>query len=420
MRLPAIAMSLAVLAAGLTLRPTSNDAEERVCETLISSAVQELYETWQTTMRSGDVEAVTALYSPDAILMGPGASSIRLGRREIAAYFTDYMRPAPAATIIERVVRSECGAANDVGLEAVTFGADGTVQDGGAQDVARRGTPARFSLFYVLKDGRWLIVHHHQEMLGPLPANMTATDNETVAVSGSAGITTATSARPATPPPPGADDANRRMQFVLPLPRVPNVQPIDFAALDRLVALTPLPVPKPMSEPVHVVLPTAPFAFSPGRPLLDVPRETAALTAPRLWPAAPIELPVPAFAVSLAPPRIIDEVSAITPDIAIDSFFALPPTRMDSAARPAIATPPIVLTGPAVAGHAQRLPTPVSPTPPAGTSVRPVAAATLRAPAVVAKAAPQVASPSAVATKDPPLKTGRFLRWEDSTPVFDD
>ena len=205
MRLAVIAISLAVLAAGLTLRPTHNGAEDRVCEHPTSSVVRALYQTWETALRAGDVEALTALYSPDAILMGPGASSIRLGRSEIAAYYTVFVRHAPAARVIERVVRTDCGAANDIGLETVTFGP--ATND--------RGTPARYSLSYALSDQRWLIVHHHQEMLEPVA------DDGRVADTASARIVTGTNPTTASPSAPPPADANRRMQFVLPLPRNP-------------------------------------------------------------------------------------------------------------------------------------------------------------------------------------------------------
>ena len=382
MRFPALSICLAILAAGLTLYPTRNGAEDHPCDHPSSADVRALYEQWETTLRGGDVEALTALYSPGAILMGPGATSIRIGRTEIAAYYTGFVSHAPTARIIERVVRTECGAANDLGLEAMTF----------APMAADQSIPARFSMSYVKSGSRWLIVHHHQEML------QTSTGDIALSESAPASITTGTNPTPAS--------ANPRLQFSLPLPRGPEPPPaIDRVALDRLLAL---------ASPHDVVVPRPAFALGHGTPTLEaVPAAARVLAMPIPRPVV-VDVPRVPFALAAGPPMIADLVpEAREAEQAWQVTIDIPPGR-----RPEVfvhATPTVAplkpTPKPAVAGFTQRLPSPAPPVIPSLQKAQPPvqAPAQARSTAVIKPAAPT-----------PAARAGRFLRWDESVPVFDD
>lgn len=107
---------------------------------------------WVEAYNSRDPARIASLYDADAVLIGTSARKPAVGRAAIAAYFRDAAsRPTARVALGEHRVRVYGDTAVDSGLynffEAA--GAGATL------------TPARYTLVYRKRDGKWLIVEHH-------------------------------------------------------------------------------------------------------------------------------------------------------------------------------------------------------------------------------------------------------------------
>jgi len=111
-----------------------------------------LTSAWVEAYNSRDAARIVALYDPQAVLIGTGAKGPALGTAAIAAYFRDApSRPMSRVALGEHTARTYGDIAIDSGLYNFF-----QVQDGKATLV-----PARYTLVYRKRDGKWLIVEHH-------------------------------------------------------------------------------------------------------------------------------------------------------------------------------------------------------------------------------------------------------------------
>jgi len=112
---------------------------------------------WAEGMSRHDIDAVMALYDSDAVLWGTRSAQLRDNPERVREYF-GVLRTVPAsykAVVGEQRIRVYGDIAIDTGT--YTFS---EVRDG--KEVLR---PARFSMVYHRRDGRWLIVDHHSSAL---------------------------------------------------------------------------------------------------------------------------------------------------------------------------------------------------------------------------------------------------------------
>jgi uncharacterized protein (TIGR02246 family) len=107
---------------------------------------------WRAAYDSRDPARITAMYDSDAVLWGTTAKTVAATPAAIAEYFKDAgKRPNARVAFGEQHIRVYGDVAVNTGY--YTFS---DVQDG--QTVSR---PARFTMAFRNRDGKWLIVAHH-------------------------------------------------------------------------------------------------------------------------------------------------------------------------------------------------------------------------------------------------------------------
>lgn len=106
---------------------------------------------WAATYSANDRDALVALYTPDAILLGTTSPIVSEGTEAIRKYFE---------------VLPGSGRKNVIGeRHTIVLGEDAVVGTGfytfsrAAENDTPR--PSRFTMLVVKRDGKWLIAHHH-------------------------------------------------------------------------------------------------------------------------------------------------------------------------------------------------------------------------------------------------------------------
>jgi len=116
------------------------------------AAVKAATAAWVDAYNSRKPERIAAMYATDAVFWGTTSKTIRPTPPDIAEYFKDAARrPDARVTLGEQHVR----VFGDVGLNSGVY-TFSDLRDG--QPTAR---PARFSMAFHRRDGRWVLVDHH-------------------------------------------------------------------------------------------------------------------------------------------------------------------------------------------------------------------------------------------------------------------
>jgi uncharacterized protein (TIGR02246 family) len=144
MRVLVVALSVAFLSAcatGTSVRGT--DGKDQV-----SAATA----AWRAAYDSREPARITAMYESDAVLWGTTAKTVAAIPAAVAEYFKDAgKRPNARVAFGEQHIRVY----GDVGVNTgyYTFS---DVRDGQTVSV-----PARFTMVFRNRDGKWLVVAHH-------------------------------------------------------------------------------------------------------------------------------------------------------------------------------------------------------------------------------------------------------------------
>lgn len=149
-RLPAVlAAPLVALAASSAL---AAEPAPSACAAIDEKGVAALFERWNASLQTGNPDAVTANYAPDAVLLPTVSNQPRTNPAEIRDYFVHFLEKHPEGRIDRRVIKIGCNVAQDVGL--YTFKIKGG-----------KMVPARYTYVYQYRDGQWLIAHHHSSAM---------------------------------------------------------------------------------------------------------------------------------------------------------------------------------------------------------------------------------------------------------------
>jgi uncharacterized protein (TIGR02246 family) len=112
---------------------------------------------WADAFNSRDASRIVALYDGEAVLTDASESRARVGTSAIADYYKSAaQRPTQRVALGERTIRLF----GDTAIDSGTF-TFFEMRDGQAST-----TPARYSLTYRNRGGKWLIVDHHSS---PVP-----------------------------------------------------------------------------------------------------------------------------------------------------------------------------------------------------------------------------------------------------------
>ncbi|BAQ47692.1 MULTISPECIES: SgcJ/EcaC family oxidoreductase [Methylobacterium] len=151
-------MMAAALAVGAALLGTvPARAEAMDCAAVSERQIEGLFDRWNASLATLDPAKVTANYAPDAVLLPTVSNVPRTDRAMIQDYFVHFLEKHPQGVINTHTIRIGCNLATDVGT--YTFLVDG--KKPGEHVVV----PARYSFVYVLRDGEWLIAHHHSSAM---------------------------------------------------------------------------------------------------------------------------------------------------------------------------------------------------------------------------------------------------------------
>lgn len=127
-------------------------ADGRPAQPALKEDVGAATAAWVEAFNSRDPARIVALYDPEAVLIGATAQKPVAGTAAIAAYYRDApSRPMSRVALGEHAVQLYGEIAIDSGLYNLF-----QVEEGKATV-----TPARFTLVYRRRDGKWLIVEHH-------------------------------------------------------------------------------------------------------------------------------------------------------------------------------------------------------------------------------------------------------------------
>lgn len=115
--------------------------------------IEDLFETWNAALLTGNPDEITRLYAPDAILLPTASNQVRHTPAEICDYFTGFMARRPAGTINESNTRTLTDhLVSNSGVYTFDLG-DGS------------RLVARFSFLYRKRDDRWQIIEHHSSAM---------------------------------------------------------------------------------------------------------------------------------------------------------------------------------------------------------------------------------------------------------------
>lgn len=145
MRKPAMltnAVAIAVFAAFTPVGAWAGPAED----------ASDALDRWVAAFNANDPNAVTALYTPDAILLGTSSSVLSQGTAQIFNYFARLPKSGSQVRISERHML----VLDDATVVGTGFYEYEVIQ-GGRAFLA----PARFTMVLVKRGNQWLIAHEH-------------------------------------------------------------------------------------------------------------------------------------------------------------------------------------------------------------------------------------------------------------------
>jgi uncharacterized protein (TIGR02246 family) len=110
---------------------------------------------WAVAFRASDVDAIVALYAPDAMFLGTGSRTVVLKTAEIRQYFERALltdRPHGAVLESRAVMPLSDGAVVITGLDTTTAVRDGKTIT----------SPGRVTFVIAKRGAEWKIVHFHR------------------------------------------------------------------------------------------------------------------------------------------------------------------------------------------------------------------------------------------------------------------
>ncbi|NCE89396.1 SgcJ/EcaC family oxidoreductase [Pseudomonas sp. L13] len=158
--IPVIALFFAMSAPFVQAAPTSAYVYSAVAQPPSDVKEREiagLFDRWNSTLQTGNVQAVIELYAPDAVLQPTMSNQVRTTPGQIKDYFDHFMALKPVGQINYREI-SQLGSnvAVDSGVYTFTL----TEPTGKIRQVQ-----ARYTFVYEQVGGQWKILNHHSSMM---------------------------------------------------------------------------------------------------------------------------------------------------------------------------------------------------------------------------------------------------------------
>lgn len=122
----------------------------------------QVVEKWAAAFRASDVDAIVALYAPDALFLGTGSRTVVTRTEEIRQYFERALltdRPRGAVLDSRSVMAVSEGAVVITGLDTTTAVRDGKTIS----------SPGRVTFVVARRGAEWKIVHFHRSAVPGRP-----------------------------------------------------------------------------------------------------------------------------------------------------------------------------------------------------------------------------------------------------------
>jgi uncharacterized protein (TIGR02246 family) len=107
---------------------------------------------WSAVYSANDVDAVVAMYAPDAILLGTVSPVMSEGTEAIRTYFSALKGSGNTNRIGER---------RTILLDDEAVMVTGFYEFSGMKDGKAKARPSRFTMLVRKSGGQWLVAHHH-------------------------------------------------------------------------------------------------------------------------------------------------------------------------------------------------------------------------------------------------------------------
>jgi len=154
-----IALIGTIATAGLSLTGGSSTAQPCQIVADPKALADELFKTWNDTLKGGTPAEVAALYAESSVLLATVSNQPRLTPAEKIDYFEHFQEQKPSGRIssVGRKVFLDCSTLIDAGVYTFNYGKP------------KPGSPvlthARFSYTYHFANGKWLITSHHSSAM---------------------------------------------------------------------------------------------------------------------------------------------------------------------------------------------------------------------------------------------------------------
>lgn len=130
---------------------TEHGSSQR-CTKVDKAQVEQLFERWNDSLKTGDANKVAANYLNDAVLLPTVSGKVRLTDAERVDYFEHFLQKKPVGKIDNRIIRLGCNKAIDIGTYTFKFDDNSVVH-------------ARYTFTYAMDGNDWKISSHHSSVL---------------------------------------------------------------------------------------------------------------------------------------------------------------------------------------------------------------------------------------------------------------
>lgn len=154
-------VSAAVIALAAAVPAAAHDhgktAKAATCAPIPADAATALFTQFNAAWATKSPDAVTDLFSKDAVLLATVSNVPRTDRAAIRDYFVSFLKGSPVGTFNTSNVREGCNMLVNMGTWTVAL----TNQNSGV----RNNVKARYTFIYKHEDGAWKIAHLHSSMM---------------------------------------------------------------------------------------------------------------------------------------------------------------------------------------------------------------------------------------------------------------
>jgi uncharacterized protein (TIGR02246 family) len=151
------AVGFATLVAIVPFCPSSAVARSMRCAPVSKGTIEAQFTRFNDSWQTHDPGKVTALFSPDAVLLPTVSNKPRTTHAEIRDYFDHFLVSRPIAKLDTSAIRIDCNSASRVGTWTIALTDPKTHK--------KTDVHARYSFVYEFDQGQWWIKHLHSSLM---------------------------------------------------------------------------------------------------------------------------------------------------------------------------------------------------------------------------------------------------------------